>query len=82
VRRLPLHPSGVTTPEKKPWYPQDRRLGWPRASVDIVEQKKRGEIKGDWRTPHNEDLHNTCSSPNIIRVIKSRGMRSAGSMSR
>jgi len=27
---------------------------------------------------HNEELHNLYASPNIIRVIKSRGMRWAG----
>jgi hypothetical protein len=33
---------------------------------------------GEWRKPHNEDLHNLYSSPNIIRMIKSRRMRWAG----
>jgi hypothetical protein len=36
---------------------------------------KRDEVKGDWRKLHNEELHNLYSSPNIIRMIKSRGMR-------
>jgi hypothetical protein len=31
------------------------------------------EVKGDWRKLHNEELHNLYSSPNIIRMIKSRG---------
>jgi hypothetical protein len=30
---------------------------------------------GDWRKLHNEELHNLYSSPNIIRMIKSRKMR-------
>jgi len=30
---------------------------------------------GGWRRLHNEELHNFYSSPNIIRVIKSRKMR-------
>jgi hypothetical protein len=27
------------------------------------------------RTHHNKELNDLCSSPNIVRVIKSRGMR-------
>jgi hypothetical protein len=29
---------------------------------------------GVWKELHNGELHDLCSSPNIIRVIKSRGM--------
>jgi hypothetical protein len=36
---------------------------------------KRDEVTGDWRKLHNEDLHRLYSSPSIIRMIKSRGMR-------
>jgi hypothetical protein len=39
---------------------------------------KRDEVTGDWRKLHNEELHNMYSSPNIIRIIKSRRMRWAG----
>jgi len=35
-----------------------------------------------WRTLHNEELHNLYASPNIIRVIKSRGMKWAGHVAR
>jgi hypothetical protein len=33
---------------------------------------KRNEVKGGWRTVHNEELHDSYSLPSIIRIIKSR----------
>jgi hypothetical protein len=36
---------------------------------------KRYEATGDWRRLHNEELNDLYSSPNIIRVIKSRRLR-------
>jgi hypothetical protein len=43
---------------------------------------KRDDVTGDWRKLHNEELHNLYSSPNIIRMMKSRRMRWAGHVSR
>jgi hypothetical protein len=43
---------------------------------------KRDEATGEWRRLHNEELNNLYSSPNIIRVIKSRRMRWAGNVAR
>jgi hypothetical protein len=42
---------------------------------------KRDE-EGSWRKLHNDELHSLYSSPNIVRVIKSRGMRWAGHVAR
>jgi hypothetical protein len=36
---------------------------------------KRDEVTGGWRKLHNEELRNSYSSPSIIKMIKSRGMR-------
>jgi len=41
-----------------------RRMFWP----------KREAVAGDWRTLHNEGLHNFYASHNIIKVVKSRTM--------
>jgi hypothetical protein len=38
----------------------------------------RDEVTGEWRKWQNEELHHLYSSPNVIRMIKSRTMRCAG----
>jgi hypothetical protein len=40
------------------------------------------EEDGSWRKLHNDGPHNLYSSPNIIRVIKSRRMRWEGHVTR
>jgi len=43
---------------------------------------KRDEVTGEWKKLNNEELNNLYSSPNIVRVIKSRSMRWAGHVAR
>ena len=43
---------------------------------------RRDEVTGDWRRLHNVELNDLYSSPNIVRVIKSRRMRWAGHVAR
>jgi hypothetical protein len=43
---------------------------------------KRDEAAGEWIRLHNEELNYLYSSPNIIRVIKSRRMRWSGHVAR
>jgi len=43
---------------------------------------RRDEVTGEWRRLHNEELNDLYSSPNIVRVIKSRRMGWAGHVAR
>jgi hypothetical protein len=62
-----IRPSEIKSlREKSPW----------KIHMRVI--PKRDRVTGGWRKLHNEELHNMYSSPNIIRIIKSRRMRWAG----
>jgi hypothetical protein len=39
---------------------------------------RRDELTGEWRKLHNKELNDLFSTFNIVRVIKSRGIRRSG----
>ena len=49
-----------------------RRISGPR----------RDEVTGDWRRLHNEEINDLYTSPNIVRLKKSRRMRWVGHVTR
>jgi hypothetical protein len=42
---------------------------------------KRDEVTGEWRRLHNKEFYAVYSSPNIIRVIKSKTLKWRGACS-
>jgi hypothetical protein len=48
----------------------------------IIELFQIKEEDGSWRKLHDDELHSLYSSPNFVRMIKSRRMRWAGNIAR
>ena len=53
-----------------------------RVIQHVGDGPRRDGVTGEWRKLHNEALNDLYSSPNIVRVIKSRGMRWVGHVAR
>jgi hypothetical protein len=82
--------SGTITTVKRPKGYKSRQISFKTflkfifrdADLRVFENRvrrrifgpKRDEVTGDWRKLHDEELRNLYSSPNIIRMIKSRRM--------
>jgi hypothetical protein len=58
---------------------EERRL---KVSDNRVQRRifgrRRNEVTGEWRKLYNGEINDLYSTPNIVRVIKSRKMRLAG----
>ena len=65
------------------WSPtlrEERRL--ENRVLRRIFRLRRNEVTGDWKKLHNEELNNLYTSPNIVRVVKSRRMRCVGHVAR
>jgi hypothetical protein len=62
---------------------EEKRLGvFENRVLKKIFGPKRDVATGDWRRLRNEELNDLYSSPNIIRVVKSRRIRWAGHVAR
>jgi len=62
---------------------EERKLrSFARMVLRRIFGPSRDEVTGEWCRLHNEELNDLYSSPNIVRVIKSRRMRWAGHVAR
>jgi hypothetical protein len=59
------------------WGEEHRLRVFENRVLRKIFRPNREEV-GSWRKLHNDEIHNLCSSPNIVKVIKSRRMRWAG----
>ena len=57
---------------------EERRLKVSENRVLRIFVPKRDVVTGEWRKLHNEELNVLYSSPNIVRVKKSKRMRCVG----
>ena len=66
----------------EPWsltWREERRLRvFENRVLRTIFVPERDEVTGEWRKLHNEELDDMYSSPDIVRVIKSRRKRWAG----
>ena len=78
---LPVVLYGCETWSLTLW--EERRLKvFENRVLSIIFGPKRDEVTREWRKLHNEELNDLYSSPNIVRVTKTRKMRWAGHVAR
>jgi hypothetical protein len=77
---LPVVLYGCETCSLNLWEEHRLRVFENRVLRKIFGPKR--EENGSWRKLHNDELHSPYSSPNIVRVIKSRRMRWVGHTAR
>ena len=65
-----------------PYYEYSAACMQVKLAQILLSGPRRDEVTGEWRRLHNEELSDLYSSPNIVRVIKSRRMRWAGHVAR
>jgi hypothetical protein len=76
---------GLTTPHRKHFLllrNVSNRVGPGLILWHDLSNGPKREEDGSWRKLHNDEIHSLYSSPNIVRVIKSRRMRWAGHVAR
>jgi len=62
---------------------EERRLrGFENRALRRIFGPRRGDIIGEWRKLHYEELNDLYSSPNTVRVIKSRKIKWADHVAR
>jgi len=62
---------------------EERRLRvFQNRALRRIFGSKRDEVAVEWRKPHNDQLNDLHSSPNIVRAIQSRRMKWAGHVAR
>jgi hypothetical protein len=54
------------------WREERRPRVFDNRVLRRIFEPKRDEVIGEWRKLHNEGLNDLYSSPNIVRVMKSR----------
>jgi hypothetical protein len=61
---------------------EQRLLVFENRVLRRIFEQRRDEVTGGWRELHNEQLRNSYSSPNIIRIVNSRRMTWVGHLAR